>query len=109
MPLELWDAQLQRMVSHSPVLISFEGDTPFVGSGSESVGHSAKRACRVCAHMGAVRPGTSTVRWTAYGVKVSRSLPRKRTPAAVTRSAWSEPTPVNAWDDRLKWCECPCI
>jgi hypothetical protein len=89
-PFPAYDAAMGKWVSHWPILVGFDGDTPMQHNASETIGHTARRACRLCAFEGcSVRnlAGTgSAVRWLGYNAPRLQALPAHQEVEAVHRA-----------------------
>jgi hypothetical protein len=89
-PFPAYDAAMRQWVNHWPILVGFDGDTTMQHNATETIGHTAKKACRLCAFEGcSVRntAGTgSAVRWLGYNAPLLLALPAHQEIEAVRRA-----------------------
>jgi hypothetical protein len=74
-----------------PLLVSFDGDTPMQHSASETIGHTGRNACRLCAFRGTWVPTGETgrggaTRWLGNDGAVEVRLPADRELDAVRQA-----------------------
>jgi hypothetical protein len=99
------DANFGKEVSMWPLLVSFDGDTPMQHSASETIGHTGRAACRLCAFRGTWVPTSETARggatrWLGNDAPVEVRIPAVSALDAVRRALTDverlQKTPSNA-------------